>query len=84
MVKERRPVRIAIFKLDESTDHAQAQCQDEDGMWIWLSERWSGECVEVYGSRFPNIPDAPEPYRYVGLMEFIQEQIEALNLQDLI
>lgn len=83
MVKERRPVRIAIFKLDESTDHAQAQVMDEDGTWQYLTEYWTGECMAamIYGK---NIPDAPDPYRYVGLMEFIQEQIEVLSLQDLI
>lgn len=77
--KTGRPVRIAIFNLSEGVDHAQAQCQDEDGEWKYLTEYWTGESMAAmtYGK---NMPDAPEPYRYERLLDFILDQKAILNL----
>ena len=84
VIKEKRPVRIAISKIDEHTDHAQAQVFDENGEWQWLSERWNGECMEAFILGHQNHPDAEEPYRYVRVMEFMQEQIQVLGLENLV
>ena len=83
MVKEKRPVRIATFHIAEGTDHVQAQVQDRDGTWSYLTEIWTGESMAAvtYGK---NIPDAPEPYRYLTLKEFIDEQVKVLELEHLI
>ena len=42
-----KPVRIAITELGPGVDHAQAQVQDENGHWLWLSEFWNGTCMEA-------------------------------------
>jgi hypothetical protein len=83
VIKEKRPVRIAIFNLSEGVDHAQAQVQDEDGNWQYLTEFWNGECMAAMIYK-ENIPNAPEPYRYVGLLEFLQEQGNALDIMNLL
>ena len=84
-IKEKRPVRIAISKIDEHTDHAQAQVQDEDGNWQYLTEFWNGECMAamLYGKNHPETK-GKEPYRYVGLIEFLQEQGNALDIMNLL
>jgi hypothetical protein len=71
-VKRRQKIRIAVFRLDESTNHFQAQYEDEDG-WHGLTEIWNGECMAVipYGK---NVPDAPEPFKYMTLTEAEDEQ----------
>ena len=84
VIKEKRPVRIAIFNLSESVDHAQAQVMDENGEWQWLSERWNGECMEAFILGRKNHPDAGDPYRYVRLPDFMQEQIQVLGLENLL
>jgi phosphomevalonate kinase len=84
MVKEKRPVRITLSHTDNpSVDHAQAQVLNEDGEWIYLTDKCGWDCIEVelYGKQ--NCPDAHEPYRYVGLLDFIAEQVNALGLGDL-
>ena len=83
LIKAQRPVRIAIFSIEPGIDHAQAQVQDESGNWHYLTEIWTGECVaaQLYGK---NIPDAPEPYRYVGLVDFINENIDNLGLKEIV
>jgi len=85
VIKEKRPVRIAIFNLSEGVDHAQAQVQDEDGNWQYLTEFWNGECMEamLYGKNHPETK-GKEPYRYVGLIEFLQEQGNALDIMNLL
>lgn len=83
-IKEKRPVRIAIFRMSEGVDHAQAQVMDENGEWQWLSERWNGECMEAFILGHQNHPDAEEPYRYVRLLDFMQEQIQVLGLENLV
>jgi hypothetical protein len=86
VIKERRPVRIAISAIEPGVDHAQAQVLSEEADWYWLSERWNGECMEAYTSTEPNHPDCvgKEPYRYVGLIEFLQEQGNALDIMNLL
>ena len=83
-IKTGRPVRIAISKIDEHTDHAQAQVFDENGEWQWLSERWNGECMEAFILGRQNHPDAGDPYRYVRVLDFMQEQIQVLELENLV
>ena len=83
-IKEKRPVRIAISKIDEHTDHAQAQVFDESGEWQWLSERWNGECMEAFILGHQKHPDAGDPYRYVRVLDFMQEQIQVLGLENLV
>ncbi len=72
-IKSGMPVRIAITKIDASTDHAQAETQTESGEWIPLTEIDDGECMAVipYRRHYPEI----EPYRYWTLGEFVEEQI---------
>ncbi len=84
-IKTGRPVRIAIFDLGEGVDHAQAQVQDEDGNWQYLTEFWNGECMAamLYGKNHPETK-GKEPYRYVGLIEFLQEQGNALDIMNLL
>ena len=83
-IKERRPVRIAISAIEPGVDHAQAQVQDViDDKWFYLSERWNGECMEAYTSDQPNMPGAV-PYRYAGLIEFLYEQGNALDIMNLL
>lgn len=85
VIKEKRPVRIAIFNLREGVDHAQAQILDEDGNWQYLTEFWNGECMAamLYGKNHPDTKDK-EPYRYVGVREFLNEQAAALGLEDVL
>lgn len=84
-IKEKRPVRIAIFNLREGVDHAQAQVQDEDGNWQYLTEFYTGECMAamLYKKNHPDCKDK-EPYRYVGVREFLDEQAAALGLEDVL
>ena len=66
--------RIAIQHLDEQTDHAQAQAEIE-GVWTPLTPAWDAQAgriaVTEHGKHFP-----VEPYRYLGLEEWIQEQLQ--------
>jgi len=71
-------VRISISKIDESTDHAQAQALI-NGDWIPLTEIWADDHMEVtlYRSHYPEI----EPYRYLTLREWIDEQIQYTQVE---
>ena len=42
--------------------------------------------VSVWPRNFTakNIPDAPEPYRYVGLVDFINENIDNLGMKEIV
>ena len=65
-------VRIAIQKISENVDHAQAEMLVDD-LWTPLTTGWDhrGLIVHEYGQHFPG-----EAYRYLTLMEFIQEQAQ--------
>jgi hypothetical protein len=78
MIKQRQQVRISITKIDENTDHSQAEAL-VDGTWTPLTEIWDGTSMAVipYQRHFP---DAPEPYRYPTLEEFFQEQYEMFRI----
>ena len=68
------PVRIAVTKVDpvKDIDHAQAQAK-VDGAWTPLTERWTGQHIEIvpWQRHYPQ-----EPYRYLTLREWIDEQIK--------
>jgi hypothetical protein len=76
-IKQRVPVRIALQHIEPGIDHAQAEALI-DGTWIPLSEFWNGTSMEAstYGRNYSQV----EPYRYVDLIDFIQEQKQAMNL----
>jgi len=84
-IKERRPVRIAITEVEPGTDHAQAQVQDEDGKWIWLTEFWNDECMAVMQYR-ENLPElvGKEPHTYYTVREFLDQQATALELENIL
>ena len=84
-IKERKQVRIAITAVEPGVDHAQAQVQDEDGTWKYLTEFWNGECMAamIYKENLPELV-GKEPYRYAGLIEFLQEQGNALDISNLL
>jgi len=68
------PVRVAVSKVREGTDHAQAQARI-DGSWRYLTPKWDYEAGRIkvvpWKSHFPNV----QPYRYLTLREWIDEQI---------
>lgn len=72
----RDPVRIAIQRIDAHTDHAQAEALVE-GVWTPLTELWTGSHLEVapWKRHYPE----PDPYRYVSLRDWIDEQIHFTN-----
>ena len=74
MIKEQVPVRMAIQRIADGVDHVQAEALI-DGEWIPLTEIWDGTSMAVitYQRHFP---DAGEPYRYLTLREFFDEQYE--------
>jgi hypothetical protein len=78
-IKERTPVRIALQQVGVGVDHAQAEAFI-NGTWVPLSEFWNNTSMEAstYGRNYSQI----EPYRYVGLIEFLQEQKQAMNLPE--
>ena len=78
-INTKQEVRLAVFNIRKGVDHVQAQVKNGD-KWEYLTEIHDvdGMAAIVYKK---NHPDAKEPYRYVGLMEFIAEQKELLNLK---
>jgi hypothetical protein len=72
----RRAVRVAVFKINETTNHVQAQVQDEEGNWQYLTEVWTGRCIAalIYGK--PNYPKVQIPFKYMSVREFFEEQIQ--------
>jgi hypothetical protein len=70
------PVRIAVTKVDpvNDIDHAQAQAQ-MNGIWTPLTEIWHPQ-----EGKMEVVPWKPhfeiEPYRYLTLREWIDEQIQ--------
>jgi hypothetical protein len=83
MVKEKRPVRITLSHTDNpSVDHAQAQVLNEDGEWLWLTDIADEVSCAARLWHGQNHPKAKPPYRHVGLLDFLAEQINILNLGD--
>jgi len=74
-MKTGNPVRIAIQKVDKDkdVDHSQAEALI-DGKWTPLTEIWDGKSMTVkpWTRHFPN---AGEPYRYVPLQDWMNEQV---------
>ena len=70
------PVRMAVSKLDPQTDHVQAEGLI-DGVWTPLTESWDDKSilVETWTRHFP-----VEPYRYLTLKEFFDEQDEQYEM----
>ena len=68
-------VRIAVTKTDATTDHSQAQAMI-GGVWTPLTEQWTGRHLEIrpWAPHFPT-----EPYRYLTLREWIDEQLPYTN-----
>ena len=77
-IKEKKEVRIAVFKIKDGVDHVQAQVKDGDE-WRYITEVWTGESMAAitYGK---NHPKAKEPYKYMSVMEFLEQQEDALDL----
>ena len=69
-VKMKMPVRIAVQKIDTSTDHVQAEALIY-GQWTPLTEVYRDRMTVIPYKRHFDI----EPYRYVSLDQFIIEQI---------
>ena len=70
-MKTGNPVRIAIQNLEKGKDHSQAEAMI-NGKWTPLTEYWNGEsmAVQPYQRHYPI-----EPYRYLGLSEWMAEQL---------
>lgn len=70
-------VRIAVTRVSEGTDHSQAEALI-DGTWTPLTELWNQEKgrmeIVPWTRHFP-----VEPYRYLTLREWIDEQIQYTN-----
>lgn len=65
------PVRIAISKIDEKTDHSQAEAMI-DGQWVPLTPLWDkkeGLVIKTWERHF-----GVEPHRYLTLPDWIREQ----------
>ncbi len=72
MIHEGVPVRIAVQRIKEGENHVQAEAKI-DGLWHPLTEIWDGVSMAVipYGRNYPGLE---EPYRYMELDEFFNEQ----------
>lgn len=68
------PIRIIVQNIRPGVDHVQAEAQIK-GEWTPLTPKWDHDkcriSVSTWTRHFPRIP-----YRYVGLQEFINEQIQ--------
>ncbi len=64
-------VRIAVSHISPGIDHAQAEAKIK-GTWTPLTEYWNGQHLEIipFSLHYP-----VEPYRYLKLREWINEQI---------
>jgi hypothetical protein len=69
-------VRISVFNIGPGLDHAQAQALIK-GKWTPLTEKWTGNHLDIipFRSHYPDI----EPYRYLTLDDWIEEQKEFRN-----
>jgi hypothetical protein len=74
-VKTGNPVRIAVTHIKPGVDHSQAEAF-VDGEWTPLTEIWNGEAMVIkpYKRHFDK-----EPYRYVALRTWIDEQFRYVN-----
>ena len=75
-VKRHTPIRIVEYKIDENTNHFQAEAKIS-GAWTPLSEFWNGRCMVVrpWKRHYPNAPIL----RYLTLQEAEAEQDILLN-----
>ena len=78
-IKQKCEVRIAVFNFRKGVDHVQAQAEI-NGEWRYITEYHTGKGMAVKTYK-KNHPDAKEPYRHVGLLDFLEEQKEVLNLK---
>ncbi|MFA6972690.1 MAG: hypothetical protein WC208_15005 [Gallionella sp.] len=71
-----RAVRVAVFNISPGVNHYQAQVQDYDGNWQYLSEVWTGECMA--SSLWPSCNYDPDltPIKYLSVREAFEEQIQ--------
>ena len=78
-IKTSDPVRIAVQHIEPGIDHAQAEACIY-GHWTPLTEIWTGDHLEIriHPRHYPDI----EPYRYAGLMEWINENIQYVQEKD--
>ena len=79
MIKRKVPVRIAAQHIEPGIDHVQAQAKI-DGKWVPLTELWDNTSIYVrtWTQHFPG-----EPYRYMTLKEFFNEQYEIFKQEGL-
>jgi hypothetical protein len=66
-------VRIAVTSISTGLDHSQAEALI-DSKWTPLTEVWTGQFMEIqpWTRHYPD----KEPYRYLSLKEWIDEQIQ--------
>jgi hypothetical protein len=66
-----RPARIAVSKIDvvKNKDHSQAQGQEADGSWTYLTTHKDDGVLRRWQAHFD-----VEPYRYLNLEDWIEEQ----------
>ena len=62
-------VKIAVSNIREGVDHAQALGLDSDGYWKFLTRHHSDGILRRWTRHFD-----VEPYRYVDVKKFIEEQ----------
>jgi hypothetical protein len=71
--EKKDPVRIAVQNIKPGIDHAQAEAQIQ-GKWTPLTELWDQQAgymkIIPFARHFPQ-----EPYRYVPLKQWIDENI---------
>jgi hypothetical protein len=65
------PARIAISKIKPGVDHAQAMGQMPDGSWKYLTMHNNDGLLREWERQSHS-----EPYRYLTLDDFIQEQVK--------
>lgn len=76
-VKYRQETRIAVQKIRPGTDHCQAQALI-DGEWQPLIMKWTKRGpVTCPGNKHFDV----EPYRYVTLREWVEDQIRYTDLR---
>lgn len=69
----KQDVRIAVYHVKPGEDHSQAEGYDK--IWTPLTERWTGEHLETLKwVKHESVKDK-EPYRYLTLREWVNEQM---------
>ena len=71
-------IEICKCKLDEHTDHSQAQAL-VNGEWVWLTETWDREEGHLWVHDYkPHFPDKPVK-EYISLQNWCVLQIGMLS-----